>query len=200
MVLVPIYPPSLTETSGTQQLPCDYIYIHTHTFFIRFSFSRVFPRKRQYPLSSLAVRRSRRRTSPTSSSSVKTRPLLQLTRSLTAVRDSTVSSRLGHGTADWGTMSLSSLPSPAASGSALSLALASDPGTAPMPDPATAGDPGGLEVLLELLSPPGASLLSDATVGSPLPSATLLSTPTSRLGSRLARPGRVVVRSWGCSL
>lgn len=100
-------------------------------------------------------------------------------------------------------MSLSSLPSPAASGSALSLALPSVPGTRPVP--ATPGGPGGmelggLEVLFDPLSPPNTSLLSDAVEGSPLPSALTLSTLTSRLDSRLDRTGRVVLRSWGCSL
>lgn len=78
----------------------------------------------------------------------------QLTLSLTTVRDSTVSSRLGQGTADWGTMSLSSLPSPAASASTRSLALPSAPGTRPTPAGATPGDEGGLEVLFDPLSPP----------------------------------------------
>uniref|UniRef100_A0A1A8K5R4 Uncharacterized protein n=1 Tax=Nothobranchius kuhntae TaxID=321403 RepID=A0A1A8K5R4_NOTKU len=66
-------------------------------------------------------------------------PTNQLTLSLTAVRDSTVSSQLGQGTVDWGTMSLSSLPSPTASGSARNLALPSAAGT--IPDPATPGGP-----------------------------------------------------------
>lgn len=126
-------------------------------------------------------------------------PTNQLTLSLTTVRDSTVSSRLGQGTADWGTMSLSSLPSPAASGSARSLALPSAPGTRPTPAPATPGDPGGLEVLFDPLSPPKLSLLSDVRI-SALPSARTPSMLTSRLGSRLPRPGRGVLRSWGCSL
>lgn len=132
-------------------------------------------------------------------------PKNQLTRSLTTVRDSTVSSRLGQGTADWGTMSLSSLPSPAASGSARSLALPSPPGTGPTPAPATPGDAGGmevggLEVLLEPLSPPKISLLSEAMTISPLPSALRPSTLNSRLGGRVLRPGRAVLRSWGWSL
>lgn len=125
-------------------------------------------------------------------------PTNQLTLSLTTVRDSTVSSRLGQGTADWGTMSLSSLPSPAASGSARSRPLPSAPGTSPTP--AIPADPGGFEVLFDPLSPPMTSLLSDATTGSPLPSALTPSTLASRPGSRLPRPGRVVLRSWGCSL
>lgn len=58
---------------------------------------------------------------------------------------------------------------------------------------------GGLEVLFDPLSPAKTSLLSDAITGSPLPSALTPSTPTSRLG-RLPRPGRVVLRSCGCSL
>uniref|UniRef100_A0A1A8QKG3 Uncharacterized protein n=1 Tax=Nothobranchius rachovii TaxID=451742 RepID=A0A1A8QKG3_9TELE len=66
-------------------------------------------------------------------------PTNQLTLSLTAVRDSTVSSQLGQGTVDWGTMSLSSPPSPTASGSARNLALPSAAGT--IPDPATPGGP-----------------------------------------------------------
>lgn len=132
-------------------------------------------------------------------------PTDQLTLSLTAVRDSTVSSRLGQGTADWGTMSLSSLPSPAASGSARSLARPSAPGTRPTPAPAPPVGPGGmelggLEVLFDPLSPPKISLLSDATASPPLPSALMPSALASRLGSRLPRPGRVVLRSWGCSL
>lgn len=97
-------------------------------------------------------------------------------------------------------MSLSSLPSPAASGSARSLALLSAPGTRPTPAPATPGDAGGLEVLFEPLSPTKTSLLSDAVTGSPLPSDLVPSVLTSWLGSRLPRPGRVVLRSWGCSL
>lgn len=59
---------------------------------------------------------------------------------------------------------------------------------------------GGLEVLFDPLSPPKTSLLSDAMADSPLPSALTRSALTSRLGSRLPRPGRVVLRSWGCSL
>lgn len=133
---------------------------------------------------------------------VRQTPTNQLTLSLTTVRDSTVSSRLGQGTADWGTMSLSSLPSPAASGSARSLALPSAPGTRPTPAPATPGVAGGTELggLEVLFDPPKTSLLSDAVTSSPLPSALAPSALTSRLGSRLPRLGRVVLRSWGCSL
>lgn len=99
-------------------------------------------------------------------------------------------------------MSLSSLSSPAASGSARSLALPSAPVTRPTPAPdAPVGRGGreleGLELLFEPLSPLETSLLSDA--GSRLPSALTPSSPTSRLGKRLPRLGRVVLRSWGCS-
>lgn len=238
--LVPNYDPPLpTETSGTQQLPFDYMYTHTH-WFICFSFLLGFPRKRRHPSSSPAVPRLFRvsgqklqqsdRLCATLLFHLKTESNVhrppspapdgpsvsqspnrsarfggltdQLTLSLTTVRDSTVSSRLGQGTADWGTMSLSSLPSPAASGSARSRALPSVPGMSPTPAPAEAGgmDPGGLEVLFEPLSPPKLSLLSVAVTGSPLPSALTPSTPTSLLEIRLPRPGRVVLRSWGCSL
>lgn len=100
-------------------------------------------------------------------------------------------------------MSLSSLPSPAASGSARSLDLTSGPGTrlAPAtPGGATEMEDGGLEVLFDPLSPPETSLLSDAATGSTLPSGLMPSMLTSRLGNRLPRPGLEVLRSCGCSL
>lgn len=115
-------------------------------------------------------------------------PVHQLTLSLTAVRDSTVSSRLGRGTADWGTMSLSSRPSPAASGSTRILVLPS----APVPPPGGPGgpggpEPGGLELLLGPLSPPRADW--------PRPSGL-----ASLFGMRPPRLDRGVLRSWGCSV
>lgn len=120
---------------------------------------------------------------------------------MTAVRDSTVSSQLGRGTVDWGTMSLSSLLSPAASGSPLSRALPSAPGT--RLDPATPGGPGatelgGLDVLFDPLSPPKTSLLSESS--SPLPSILTPSVLASLLWNWLPWVGLVVLRSWGCSL
>lgn len=117
-------------------------------------------------------------------------PTNQLTLSLTAVRDSTVSSRLGQGTEDWGTMSLSSLPSPAASGSARILLRPSAPPPA-TPEGAEGAELGGLEVLFEPLSP----LFSETVGGSPLPSARTPSALTSWLGVRLPRPERGVLRS-----
>ncbi|MEQ2195870.1 hypothetical protein XENOCAPTIV_019599, partial [Xenoophorus captivus] len=112
-----------------------------------------------------------------------------LTLSLTAVRDSTVSSQLGQGTVDCGTMSLSSLVSPAASGSTLSRALPSAPGT--RLDPATPGGPGvkeleGLDVLFDPLSPPKTSLLSDVGTSSPLLSIVMPSMLASLLGNWLS--------------
>jgi len=97
----------------------------------------------------------------------------QLTLSLTAVRDSTVSSRPGRGLAGWGTMSLNST----ASGSGRSL-----PGTGPSP-----AAPGGAEGL----GPPF----------DPLPEAgSAAIAPPSRFGGGFPRPARAVLRSWGCSL
>lgn len=100
----------------------------------------------------------------------------QLTRSLTTVRDSTVSSRLGQGTTDWGTMSLSSLLSPEPSGSARSFALPSAPGTTPGPSTPVGTEAGGLSVLPDPLSSPKPSRPSGAAPGSPFPSTLTLST------------------------
>lgn len=100
-------------------------------------------------------------------------------------------------------MSLSSLPSPGASGSARSRALPSAPGTTPGPSTpvgATGMEAGGLKVLPEPLSSPKPSRPSDAATGSPLPSARTLSTLISLFCSRMSCAGLVVLRSWGCSL